>query len=113
MTFIILKVTKNCLFDIGLDTASLSGALPELLIIGVPAALNGTACVDTPPVGNCTQRTYELTPTECDPSVCICAQGQMSGGASVFLQFVWDEVILSVFDQLQLDKGEVSITGFR
>jgi hypothetical protein len=92
--------------------AVLNGGLPELIIIGVPAATNGTACQD-PVADQCSQRSYELTPTPCDSSVCQCNANQPYGGADVFLSFVWEEVIPDVFQDLQMLQGEVSITGFR
>jgi predicted alpha/beta superfamily hydrolase len=80
-----------------------------MIIIGVPPGLNGTVC----PSGTCNQRYYEYTPTDCEPSVSQCTPSQPSGGGDIFLQFVSDNVIPAVFTELNLDQGEIAISGFR
>ena len=97
---------------LGVDAAVLNGGLPELLIIGVPPALNGSACRD-PAADQCSQRFFELTPTPCDSSVSACDERQPSGGADQLLRFVWEEVVPAVFAQLGVQRGaEVGIMGY-
>jgi hypothetical protein len=95
----------------GLDVTLLNGGLPEMIIIGIPPALNGTACPSG--ASGCDQRSYELTPTPCDSSVSQCSTQQVYGGAAIFLDFVWESVIPAVYLELNLQVREVAITGFR
>jgi pimeloyl-ACP methyl ester carboxylesterase len=100
----------------GLDASVLSGGLPELVVIGVPPGLNGSACPGELPAGPeslCSQRYFELTPTPCSPAAAECLPGQPSGGADLLLRFVWDTVLPAVLAQLALQPGgEVSIVGY-
>lgn len=95
----------------GIDAAVLSGGLPEVVVIGVPPALNGSACRD-PEASQCSQRYYELTPTPCDPLVSVCQEQQQTGGADLLLQFIWDDVVPAVLQQLGQQRGEVGIAGY-
>ena len=90
-----------------------SGVLPELIIIGIPNAPNGSACPDT--LGsNCSQRTYELTPTDCKEGLNYCLEQQSYGGTGLYLDFIYDDVIPAVLGALGgFQLGEVSNLGFR
>lgn len=78
--------------------------------VGVPAAANGTACPSS--ASSCSQRTYELTPTDCDIELNNCVSTQAYGGAPTFIDFVYDDVIPAVMRQLGLQAGEISSYGF-
>lgn len=95
----------------GLDSLNGVGSSPELVIIGVPHGYNGTACPTTST--GCYQRTFELTPTDCDPSRNTCDPNQKYGGLGLYLDFVYDDVIPEVLERLGMDMGEVSNAGFR
>ena len=95
----------------GIDTAELTSGIPEVIIVGVPPSLNGSACPN-PVSDGCSQRYYELTPSPCNSEVSQCVAQQAAGGADMLLQFVWDEVLPAVIAQLGLIRGDVSITGY-
>lgn len=87
----------------------MSGSLPEVVMIGVLPAANGTAC----PNNTCWQRRYEFTPTTCDKAVNKeCDDGSKAGGANETLQFINATLIKSVMKQLGMIAGEVSIAGY-
>ena len=91
------------------------GDIPEIVLIGVPSAVNGTACPnDINGTASCWQRGYEYTPTPCDPALanCIGTAPDKSGGGSAFLTFVNETVIPAVMKQLGMVTGEVSIAGY-
>jgi hypothetical protein len=90
----------------GFDMYTASGSVPEAIIIGIPPGANGTAC----PTGTCSQRIFEMTPTDCDPSLNNCQAGQAYGGTSTFLTFSLG-VISDVLATLNLDMGELSSFG--
>ena len=100
----------------GFDSAVMSGSIPEVVMIGVPAATNGTACPTintTTGETECWQRRYEFTPTTCDTSVSHeCDNGGKAGGADVTFQFISDTLIKSVMENLGMTAGEVSIAGY-
>jgi hypothetical protein len=84
-------------------------------MIGVSEAYNGTACPSFSSHPSC-QRQYELTPTVCNQSLPsaygYCPPGP-TGGAELYLDFVWNDVIPQVMNELELSIGEVSGAGFR
>jgi predicted alpha/beta superfamily hydrolase len=95
----------------GFDSLNGVGSVEELIIIGVPSVATGTAC----PQGStgCYQRTYEMTPTECDPALNNCADTQAYGGMQTYLDFIYNDVIPAVSNETGLQMAEISTVGFR
>ena len=97
------------------DSLNAVGSIPEVIMIGLPNAPNGTACPsELVNAGVCSQRNYELTPTVCDPVNNFCPEFQPTGGADEYLEFAYTNVIPAVLERLgNFELGEVSIVGFR
>jgi hypothetical protein len=67
------------------DSLNAVGSIPEVIMIGLPNAPNGTACPsELVNAGVCSQRNYELTPTVCDPVNNFCPEFQPTGGADEY-----------------------------
>ena len=95
----------------GFDSLNGAGSVEELVIIGIPSVSTGTAC--PPGSTNCYQRTYEMTPTNCDPAVNNCIDTQAYGGMQTYLDFIYNDVIPAVSNATDIQIAEVSTVGFR
>ncbi len=108
-----LDVVRLMVENGGFDELNDVGAVPEVVLIGIPYSDYGSAC----PSGSnpyCYQRTYELTPTDCDPTRNMCSPDQVYGGMDLYFDFVYDSVIPAVLDAMgSFELGEVSSVGFR
>jgi hypothetical protein len=95
----------------GFDSLNGVGSVEEVMIIGIPNATYGFAC----PSGStfCLQRIYEMSPTDCDPKTNDCFSSQAYAGMSVYLDFIYDDVIPAVMSNIGFHAGEVSSVGFR
>ena len=107
-----LSVVESYARSTGFESAQIMGSIPESIIIGI-------STIDFAYSGDFNQRQYELTyeqtlsyPDEsCIPGSDEYGNVYPTGGSDLMLEWVRDDVILAVLQNISMEMGEIAITG--